>query len=403
MLPRRILKTALVPMPAAALATAMVVFATFWGAQPADAQVVTLGSPTAEYLEGMSYVQSLREMPDGRLLVADPLAQELFFLDMETGARQSIGRPGGGPMEFRQPDSVWPFEGGNSLMVDLGNARMVVLGSDGSFGDTYPLVMGDPGPGSPMLLLLPQGVDREGNVYVTQRPAFDPRGGQPGDSSLVVRVSLSTQAVDTIARVKTQDVTVQRSGGNVNMRQIPLSPADGWGVAPDGSVVIARSGDYHVEWHRLDGSVTSGPSVPYEPVRIRNAEKLAYLEAASGGGISVSIEAGGDGRRSMSLARGGGRGGDGPDVNEFEWPETMPAMTNGRINVDPEGRAWVARNRAAGEAPRYDVFGGDGNRIATVELADGRRILGFGEDAVYVAYNDEFDLVYLERYALPAM
>jgi hypothetical protein len=38
-----------------------------------------------------------------------------------------------------------------------------------------------------------------------------------------------------------------------------------------------------------------------------------------------------------------------------------------------------------------------------VELADGRRILGFGEDAVYVAYNDEFDLVYLERYALPAM
>ena len=202
---------------------------------------------------------------------------------------------------------------------------------------------------------------------------------------MVVRVSLSTQRVDTIARVKTQDLTVQRSGGNVNMRQIPLSSADGWGVAPDGSVVIARSGDYHLEWHHLDGSVTSGPSVPYEPVRIRNAEKVAYLEAASGGGISVSIEAGGDGRRSMSLARGGGGGGDGPDVNEFEWPEVMPPMTNGRINVDPVGRAWVARNRAAGEAPRYDVFGTDGNRIATVELAEGRRILGFGEDAIYVA------------------
>lgn len=389
--------TALAPAVAGSIAL-VVAFA-----PSVTAQTVTLGSPTAEYLEGLSYVQSLREMPDGRLLVADPLSQELFFLDMETGARQSIGRPGGGPMEFRQPDSVWPFGGGNSLMVDLGNARMVVLGADGSFGDTYPLVMGDPGPGSSMLLLLPQGVDREGNVYVTQRPAFDPRGGQPGDSSMVVRVHLSTQQVDTIARIKTQDLTVQRSGGNVNMRQIPLSPADGWGVASDGSVVIARSGDYHMEWHHPDGSVTSGPPIPFEPVPIRNAEKLAYLEAASAGGISIAIEAGGGGQRSMSLSRGGGRGGSDPDVNDYEWPETMPPMTNGRINVDPKGRAWVARNRAAGEPPRYDVFGADGNRTTTVELAEGRRILGFGENSVYVAYNDEFDLVYLERYALPAM
>jgi hypothetical protein len=398
MFPRRIPSTALLPT----VVTALALVSAPWGARPAAAQTVTLGSPTAEYLEGLSFVQSLREMPDGRLLVADPLAQELFFLDMDSGTVQSIGRPGGGPMEFRQPDSVWPFGGGNSLMVDLGNARMVVLADDGSFGDTYPLVMGEPGPGSPMLLLLPQGVDGEGNVYVTQRPAFDP-SGEPGDSSMVVRVSLADQRVDTVARVKTQDLTVQRSGGNVSMRQIPLSPADAWGVAPDGRVVIARSGDYHVAWHHPDGSVVAGRPVPFEPVRIRDAEKLAYLEAASGGGISVSIEAGGDGRRSMSLARGGGGRDDGPDLDAYEWPETMPPMTNGRINVDARGRAWVRRNMPAGERPLYDVFGADGNRITTFELAEGRRILGFGEGSVYVAYNDEFDLVYLERYALPAM
>lgn len=402
MSPRRIPNTALLPRLATVLATAMALFATFWGTQPAAAQIITLGAPTAEYLEGLSFVQSVRAMPDGRLLVADPLAQELFFLDMDSGAVQSIGRPGGGPMEFRQPDSVWPYGDGNSLMVDLGNARMVVLAEDGSFGDTYPLVMGEPGPGSPMLLLLPQGVDEAGNVYITQRPAFDP-AGEPGDSSMVVRVSLADQRVDTIARVKTQDLTVQRSGGNVSMQQIPLSPADAWGVTPDGRVVIARSGDYHVEWHEPDGSVVSGRPLPFDPIRIRDAEKLAYLEAASGGGISVSIQAGGDGRRSMSLSRGGGGRDDGPDLDAYEWPETMPPMTNGRINVDSEGRAWVRRNTPAGENPLYDVFGGDGNRITTVELAEGRRILGFGEGTVYVAYNDEFDLVYLERYALPSM
>ena len=138
MFPRRIPSTALLPT----VVTALALVSAPGGARPAAAQTVTLGSPTAEYLEGLSFVQSLREMPDGRLLVADPLAQELFFLDMDSGTVQSVGRPGGGPMEFRQPDSVWPFGGGNSLMVDLGNARMVVLADDGSFGDTYPLVMG---------------------------------------------------------------------------------------------------------------------------------------------------------------------------------------------------------------------------------------------------------------------
>jgi hypothetical protein len=60
MFPRRIPSTALLPT----VVTALALVSAPWGARPAAAQTATLGSPTAEYLEGLSFVQSLREMPD---------------------------------------------------------------------------------------------------------------------------------------------------------------------------------------------------------------------------------------------------------------------------------------------------------------------------------------------------
>lgn len=38
---------------------------------------------------------------------------------------------------------------------------------------------------------------------------------------------------------------------------------------------------------------------------------------------------------------------------------------------------------------------------ATYTLEGDRRVVGFGEGSVYVVSYDEFDLNYLERYALP--
>jgi hypothetical protein len=55
----------------------------------------------------------------------------------------------------------------------------------------------------------------------------------------------------------------------------------------------------------------------------------------------------------------------------------------------------------AGEASTYDVFDEEGNRVATVLLEAGKRVIGFGAAGVYVVSFDEFDLNYLERYPMP--
>ena len=57
----------------------------------------------------------------------------------------------------------------------------------------------------------------------------------------------------------------------------------------------------------------------------------------------------------------------------------------------------------AGGPPTYDVFDRSGERVGTVELGSDRKVVGFGEDAVYVVAYDPFDLNYLERYAMPEL
>ena len=372
---------------------------------PAHARAqTTLGAPTAVFPEDFGSIQTIRELPDGRVLVADPLSNALYAVDMDAGTRAVIGREGGGPEEYMQPDAVWPLPGGATLLVDLGNGRLTTLNADLAFIDTRPIATGDPRPNgdSPLVIAIPGGVDAAGNIYT--RAVGMGLGGAVPDSSAILRIS--EQGVDTVAMVKTQDRKRTESGGannrNVSITSVPLSPEDAWGVAADGSVVLARALDYHIEWVSTDGTTVRGAPQPFDAVRIGTPEKEEYLAAQgrSGGslGITVSI---GNGEMRMGFQRGGGGGGR--EIDQYEWPDRKPPLYAGRIVVDPLDRAWVQRHVDAGDPSTYDLFDRSGSLTATIELGHGKRVVGFGSSSVYVVTYDEFDLNYLERYALPSM
>jgi hypothetical protein len=189
----------------------------------------------------------------------------------------------------------------------------------------------------------------------------------------------------------------------VAISPIPLSPEDAWGVAPDGSVLLVRAGDYHLERIDPDGGVTRGPPLNFDPVRIGTAEKEEYLTALgqSGGGIQVGVQVV-NGAQTMSFARGGGSSGN-REIDQYTWPEVKPPIYSGRLPVDPSGRAWVRRHVEAGEPSTYDILDQEGHRVGTVVLENGKRVIGFGDRGVYVVSYDEFDLNYLERYAMPEL
>lgn len=366
------------------------------------AQEVRLGPAQARAAEPFSLVNTVRELSTGQVVVADPLGGTLVMLDRTLQRSTPLGREGGGPGEYRQSDAVWPLPGDSTLLVDLGNARLTVISPDGVLGRSRPLAPGEFAPGRPLTLFIPRGVDRDGRLYIEGGRAM---GGPPSDSAVVMRVA-GEAAPESLVRVKLPDTRQETSGGanerSVRLRAVPLSRVDAWGVGPDGSVAVARSGDYHLDWILPDGRTVSGPPVDHRPVRIRQAEREEWdLERGrSGGGIGISIEVE-NGRTNMSF----GRTGSGPrgesDLASLSWPETMPPFVGATLQVDGRGRAWVRRSMPAGEAALYDVFDGTGRIVAQIRFPEGRRLVGFGEETLYAVDVDEFDLQTLERYALP--
>ncbi len=258
----------LVDLSAAALAAAFLA--------PALSAQTSLGRPEARLPDDFGSIQTVRELPDGRVLVADPLGKALYVVDLDAGTREVVGSEGQGPQEYRQPDAVWPLPGDSTLLVDLGNARLVAVGPGMEFGRTRPISQGDFQPGQPLVLAIPQGVDARGAIYFRSMGSGG-MGGELPDTADILRQPLDGGASSTVGHFKVQDRKVSRSGGaqsqNVSIEQIPLSPEDAWGVAADGSVVIARAGDYHVEWVGPDGKVTRGPTVTYRPLGIGTARE----------------------------------------------------------------------------------------------------------------------------------
>jgi hypothetical protein len=374
------------------------------GVTAVAAQERALGPPVATHSESFAVVNTVRELNDGRVLVADPLSKVLIVLDADLLRADTLGRLGEGPAEYLQPAAVWPLPGDSTLLVDLGNTRLTMLDSDGVFGRTRPIAQGNGGPRTPPALVLPSGVDAQGAIYFTSMPGMGPDG--PSDTVTVLRLAADGGAPTPIAQLKTTSFTSRTSGGannqNVNISPIPLSATDVWAVAPDGSVAVARAGEVRVDWISPDGTTTRGSGIDLSSVPIRQAEKeewSADRESSGGGiGIEMTIE---NGARSMRMSRGGM--GEGPDLNAMTWPDQKAPWVAASGRIDAEGRFWARRSLPAGAPALYDVFARDGSLVGSVRFPEGRRLVGFGQNAIYAVDVDPFDLKTLERYALPPL
>ncbi len=359
---------------------------------------------TGTFPESFGLVTNVRELEDGRVLVADPLSKVLLRIDLENGMADTIGAEGPGPDEYRQPDAVFALEGGRSLLVDLGNARFTVLAPDHSFGQTYPLASGSPGPGGNFEMKLPQGVDLAGRIYYQGRDT-NMGGGDPATTAPIRRWDPETDTTDELAEVSLPAMNVQRSGGagnqSVSMRPIPMAAQDTWDVGSDGRIAIARHDPFHLEWVAADGTVTTGPVVSYDPVSIGQDEKVEWQDRRSetGGGLSVSIEDN-NGSIRTSFSRGGAAGRGEQDLAGFDFPEAKAPFE--AVIVASDGTAWVRRSREAGAPALYDIFDAAGRVTGSIELEGRRRVISFTENSVYVVRLDEFDLQHLERYNLPS-
>ena len=371
----------------------------------ATSQIQQLERADATFPEPFTRISGLRELSDGRILIADRIEKHVSFLDFATGSMREIGRVGEGPSEYQSPGGLVALPDDYTLLLDLANLRLTRIAPDGKLEmESWPMM-------NPNGLIRPSAADAQGRLFYSASGGMRiARGGgaasTPPDSLPIIRWDPATDVTDTVGMFYSPSAT-SRGGGNISFnsgrsgrislagfRQQPFSPRDAWAAVPDGGVAVARATTYRMDWYR-NGVSTAGPAIEYEPIRINQAEKEAWADGQASQTATFMMVGGG----------GGGRGGGGtfevprPDIDEIEFPDYKPPFPVSGVRATPDGQIWVQRyQRHSEDRALFDVFNDRGELVQQVRLPAGRRLVGFGNGVLYAVRTDEDDLEWLERY-----
>ena len=357
--------------------------------------VVSLTKPEAEFAEPFDQVSGVRELSNGRVVVADLFAKSVAMADFRSGALTKIGREGQGPGEYAFPMNVLALPGDTTLIVDPGQRRFVKVAPDGKAVGLVSFPEGAGGMGNM------RGTDAQGRVYLQASPFGARLGGDRPpmrdlpDSASILRWHPASGRIDTLAKVKLPEMASATSGTatarSVVMRQQPFSARDEWAVTPDARVGIARISDYHVEW--FGPSKVAGPRVAAPKVPVTQADKDLIARQQNETRGRMMIREGGSPRSSADAPPP-------PKLPDADFPEFKPAFI-GNAMASPDGRLWVPRAQPANAPALYDVFDARGNLVRQVKLAQGTRLVGFKTNSIYTARTDEDELQYLQRHRMP--
>ena len=357
---------------------------------PGQSQTIRLSTPNATLAEEFSSIRGVRELADGRVLVSDYIDQRVVLADFAKGSITLKVSKGGGPSEARLPTRLIPSRGDSTILVDLGNNRLLVLDGQGRGVRTIP---GDhPG------IMGVRGVDARGALYYAIPGWSEPKGGLPNDSVRIVRWSPGgTEETIGVVQGERMRSDIRQPAPKPRIPIVGYAAQDAWVVSEDGTLRIVRAGEYRLVFVPLHGSPTNGPSYAYTPRPVTAADRIAFVRAFNAASpVSGKGENGG-----MGFA---------PQLNEHEiaemakgteFAEHHPFFDAGRVLPAPGGRLWVGHPVEEGKPVLYDVFDNSGKRVTAVELLPGRRVIALGSQSVYVVHETESGVEQLERYAVP--
>jgi len=434
-------------------------------ASPCDAQTLPpirqIGPVAAVSKEPLGAVSTLRHLPDGRVLVNDILGRRVIMFDSSLSSVTVVADTTSATANAYgvRPGGLIAYRGDSTLFVDPASLSMLLIDPNGKItrvmsaprAQDVGFLVGGPF-GSP-------GFDPSGKLVYRAPPNFAAFGRlapgaipTPPDSAALVRFDMTTRKVDTATFFKTPkinlNVTQSADGGVRVMSSVnPLPQGDDWALLPDGTIALVRTRDFHIDWLRPDGSVTSSPKIPFNWERLTDEGKVAFIDSArvaieklrasgqfgfGGAGPQLvtrdAVEGGvaagrRDGTRGDTARRGaatpptpapsaqagtitvtsggnstvaavgpGGAGGPLPPltmVAPSELPDYKPAFTPGSTRVDLDGNLWIRTSQNVDGRPVYDVVDRKGELIDRVQLPANRVLAGFGESGVvYLAVRD---------------
>jgi len=364
------------------------------GPQPVSpSKVVSIGPANATIDEEFARLISVRELSNGRVILADDKEKRLVAVDFVAKTARTLGRAGEGPQEYREVGRLWDV-GGDSTFMSVPYARRWLLLHRDSIVSTFtgqlPVILKV---GSTII----RGADAHGNVLglaplvrVPDQPFVMP------DSFTFVRTNRTSLKVDTVFRTINSDknIVVRNAAARGTAAPPPeqrrysisLKARDQAAMFPDGAIAVLRGMPFRVDWCLVAGRPCSqGAPLERGARALSDADKLAYLKAMNALGAWPPTE----------------------NVDQtLGWPEKMPSFaTPGGADeanfwAAPSGNVVVERlPNARTPLFTYDVVNRGGLLVARVSVPPGHRVLGFGARSVYIIRVDDDDIQHLQRHA----
>ena len=415
-----------------------------------------LGPVTAVAKEPLGAISGVRQLPDGNVIVNDIVGRRVLMFDSTLSNATVIADTTSATSNAYgvNPGGIIAFHGDSTLFVDPASMSMLLIDPSGKLGRVMSaprdarFLVGGPF-GTP-------GFDPQGRLVYRAPPNFGafaaprqasgaagrlPQFPTPPDSAALVRYDLATRKVDTVTWFKTPKINLSitqtpEGGVRVTTTMNPLPQGDDWALLPDGTVALVRGRDYHVDWLRPDGSISSSPKIPFNWERLSDEQKVAFIDSARvaiekqrasgqlggfGFGPQVVTRETGTAQRApggtssapapapnaqpgtMTVTSGGntsvttvGAGGTAAGqlppvtmVSPSELPDYKPAFTPGSTRADADGNLWVRTSENVDARPVYDVINRKGELIDRVQLPANRALIGFGAGGIaYLGVRD---------------
>lgn len=356
-----------------------------WPAATAQ-EVRPLGAPSARAVEGFTHVYDVAEFPDGRVLLTDSRERSLAVVDFRSATVERIGRRGAGPREFQSVFSILPRPDGSLAVYDAGQRRLLVVSPSGEVVGTErfaaPPVSG---------FSAPRGPDLDGQWYIDSR-TVGPDGLDR--AAVLYRWDPSSGAIDSLGAL------MQYAPGQEGPGVVPMPLGDAWSVGRDGAVARVVGEEYRVEWWLRDGRTVTGPAIPHRRVRVGRPERESWIEELLVGPLAgMSVQGGGADSRPSPAAVA-------ERLREFDpgrFPSHVPPFRWGYAPGSPQGHVWIRLDVESDRSRTvFDVIGRDGRLVHRLAVDGRARVVGFGEEWVYLVRLDELDLEWLERYPYPS-
>jgi hypothetical protein len=390
-----------------------------------------IGPITHVSSEPLSSVAGAIRLSDGRVFVNDIVARKVVLFDSTLATARMVTDSASVTATAYGfgAGALIPFHGDTALFLDPQSSAMPVLSPAGRIAR----VMATPRPNNRPVaagsLYFTPGFDAAGRLLyflpqsmTVSRETLPPNATTTRivDSALIVRYDFAAHVYDTVATIRMpksrQTVRTDEEGRIYSLRSLtadPLPVVDDWVVRGDGSLVIVRGRDFHVDWMDGNGKWSSAPKMAFDWQHLDDTQKQVLIDSAAAAnkarldsmiaGTSSGSLGGG-----VAVGRGGGGGGEGvppqrpppqfddPKIEPNEVSDYRPPFPHGATRVDADGNLWIRTTTIVSGQPVYDLVNPRGELFDRVQLPPFRTIAGFGPGVVYMAVKDAGGVVHLE-------